>query len=159
MYSVLDICRYIIHYSNAKGYPVSNLKLQKLLYFVQAYFLMTVSKRCFHEPIEAWAFGPVVPKAYREYVRFGACSIPDITSLTVRDENDLRNSGRKQYNDSVIADDDKDRINAVIEKFSEHSATDLVALTQSQKPWTDAYMSGLQAEITTKAIAEYFANN
>lgn len=39
-YNVLDICRHIINYSDEKDYGVSNLKLQKLLYFVQAYFML-----------------------------------------------------------------------------------------------------------------------
>ena len=39
MYNALDVSRYIINYSNDKNYGISNLKLQKILYFVQAYFL------------------------------------------------------------------------------------------------------------------------
>lgn len=38
-YDVLEVSRHIINYSNRMRYGVSNLKLQKLLYFVQAYFL------------------------------------------------------------------------------------------------------------------------
>ena len=63
-YNVLDISRYIINYSNVKDYGISNLKLQKILYFVQAYFLIETGSPCFKEKIEAWDFGPVVPKAY-----------------------------------------------------------------------------------------------
>lgn len=37
-YDVLDTSRYIIGYSNIKNYGISNLKLQKILYFVQAFF-------------------------------------------------------------------------------------------------------------------------
>lgn len=40
VYSVLDVSRHIINYSEEKDYGVSNLKLQKLLYFVQAYFML-----------------------------------------------------------------------------------------------------------------------
>ena len=40
VYSAFDISSYIIEYSNEKQYIISGLKLQKLLYFVQAYFLM-----------------------------------------------------------------------------------------------------------------------
>ena len=45
-----DISRYIINYSNKKDYGISNLKLQKILYFVQAYFLITEPyTACFNE--------------------------------------------------------------------------------------------------------------
>ena len=65
MYKVLDICRHIINYSDEKGYGISNLKLQKVLYFIQAYFVCFTEKKepCFEENIEAWEFGPVVPVA------------------------------------------------------------------------------------------------
>lgn len=42
MNKVLDFCRFIINYSNEQEYDISNLKLQKLLYFVQAYFLISI---------------------------------------------------------------------------------------------------------------------
>ena len=40
-YRVLDVCRHVINYSNKHDYGISNLKLQKVLYFIQAYFLIT----------------------------------------------------------------------------------------------------------------------
>ena len=56
IYDVLDVCRHIINYSEKEDYGVSNLKLQKLLYFVQAYFMLEKKDHapCFHEKIEAW---------------------------------------------------------------------------------------------------------
>ena len=55
MYNVLDICRYIINYSDDKGYGISNLKLQKVLYFIQAYFVSYTEKKepCFIDEKEA----------------------------------------------------------------------------------------------------------
>lgn len=39
-YNVLDVCHHTINYSNEHDYGISNLKLQKVLYFIQAYFLI-----------------------------------------------------------------------------------------------------------------------
>lgn len=66
-YDVLEVCCHVINYSNEK-YGVSNLKLQKLLYFIQAYFLIHKSKEvpCFHEKIKDWDFEPVVPVAFEK---------------------------------------------------------------------------------------------
>ena len=64
MYSVLDVAKYVIFYSNEKKYDISNLKLQKILYFIQAEFLVSENEPCFYEEIEAWNFGPVVPEVY-----------------------------------------------------------------------------------------------
>lgn len=70
-YDALEVSRHIINYSNDAGYGITALELQKLLYFVQAYFLIKKGKPCFRDDIEAWDFGPVVPSVYREYKRYG----------------------------------------------------------------------------------------
>lgn len=144
-YKVLDVCQYVIDYSNEKEYGISNLKLQKILYFIQAYFLINQPSRCcFDDRIEAWDFGPVVPKAYRKYKQFGGSDIPTIMDFEKTDSNDC------------IADADKNLIKTVIDKFADYSATDLVGLTHKQSPWIDAYIPHMNREITPEAIKEYF---
>ena len=76
MYSALVVARYIIKRCNELNRPISNLKLQKLLYFVQAEFLVGEGSACFPEEIEAWDFGPVVPEVYHRYKAYGSASIP-----------------------------------------------------------------------------------
>ena len=87
MNKVLDFCRFIINYSNEQEYDISNLKLQKLLYFVQAYFLISIHELCFEEGIEAWDFGPVVSEAYHEYKRYGNMDIPPVAIYYEREES------------------------------------------------------------------------
>jgi len=58
------------------GHSVSNLKLQKILYFIQAEFLVVKGIPCFEEEIIAWGFGPVVLEVYHEYKVYGAAGIP-----------------------------------------------------------------------------------
>lgn len=60
MYRAEDVAAYIINKQVDDGYPISNLKLQKILYFVQAEFLVSKDEPCFDDVIEAWDFGPVV---------------------------------------------------------------------------------------------------
>ena len=157
-YKVLDVCRHVINYSNERDYGISNLKLQKILYFIQAYFLMTKKDhtRCFDENIEAWDFGPVVPEAYREYKQYGSGDIPTIESYILFDENNMWNSKRIEFEDTIIVDEDKVLIDKVIDKFAGYSATDLVSLTHRQSPWIDAYTPYQNNKITIDAIREYF---
>ena len=49
MYSAIDVARYIIAHCNRNGQTISNLKLQKILYFIQAEFLVVQDKPCFQE--------------------------------------------------------------------------------------------------------------
>lgn len=158
MYHVLDVCRFIINYSNEREYGISNLKLQKILYFIQAYFLINTEEKrpCFRERIEAWDFGPVVPEAYREYKQYGSSDIPTIRSYIKFDEENLWDTQRITYDDTKIELPDKEMIEAVIDKFADYSATDLVTITHNQAPWEDAYEPHMNHEITLKAIEEYF---
>ena len=157
-YDVLEVCRHVINYSNEKDYGISYLKLQKVLYFIQAYFLIDKTKNasCFDDKIEAWDFGPVVPAAYHEYKQYGSGDIPTIESYVLFDTDDIWNTERVKFNDDVITDEDKNRINKVVDKFSGYSATDLVAITHRQSPWMDAYAPYINNKITLDAIKEYF---
>ena len=157
-YNALDIARYVIKYSNNRDYGVSNLKLQKILYFIQAYFLIQTNHPCFKEPIEAWDFGPVVPDVYKQYKMYASADIPTMESYIDFDGNDIWKSKRIRFNKINIKDEDKILINKVIDKFSEYSATDLVMLTQRQTPWIDAFSSGKNNKISLDAIKDYFSN-
>lgn len=158
LYNVLDVSRYAINYSNENDYGISNLKLQKILYFIQAFFLTNTpdGRPCFRERIEAWDFGPVVPEAYREYKQYGSANIPVMLSFVDFHDDDIWKSERKLFDSNVISDEHKAMINAVVDKFANYSATDLVTLTHRQAPWKDAYVPYMNNEITIDAIREYF---
>lgn len=158
MYNVLDICRFIINYCDEKDYSLSNLKLQKILYFIQAYFLScTDSKKpCFKEKIEAWTFGPVVPVAYHEYKQFGNTNIPRVTHYIEYNENNFWKSKVMQYHDDIICNGDKEIIEKLVDKFAKYSTTALVNITYHQTPWMNAYKQGHNHIISNEAIKNYF---
>lgn len=156
MYRALDVARYIIKRCHMQQKSISNLKLQKILYFVQAEFLVSTGRKCFSDAIEAWDFGPVVPEAYREYKQFGSSNIPRVSYIIDFDSEDIWNSKVKRYVGDSIREADQKRIEAVVDRFAEYSATDLVSITHNQSPWKDAYVPHMNNEITTDAIKEYF---
>ena len=59
-YSALDLSKYIVSKCVREHCPISNLQLQKILYYIQKDFLLRDSI-AFADEIEAWQFGPVVP--------------------------------------------------------------------------------------------------
>lgn len=160
MLNVLDVARYIINYSNEKGYGVSNLRLQKLLYFVQAYYLAFTDSHepCFSDVIEAWEFGPVVPQVYHEFKCYGSGNIPTINSYFDYDENAIWSIKRIPYVSNVIPENDKKIIQGVVEQFSNYSTSALVELTHKQKPWRSVYDRSQKNEIKKSSIKEYFEN-
>ena len=158
MNKVLDVCRYVINYSNDQDYGVSNLKLQKLLYFIQAYFMIKSKNKesCFEETIEAWDFGPVVPVAYHAYKHYGSTDIPSVDSYINFDLDDPWTASITQFDNNCICDDDKQLINDVVNKLSNYSATDLVEITHHQAPWKSVYVKNENKPISIDSIRNYF---
>lgn len=74
-YHALDIAKNIVDRCANAGSPISDLQLQKILYYVQLAFIKNLGYRAFGEDIEAWSYGPVVPEVYRYFNGFGANEI------------------------------------------------------------------------------------
>lgn len=140
MYNVLDIAKYIIFYCRRRGYLITNLKLQKLLYFIQAEFLVSIGAPCFNEEIEAWDFGPVVPEVYHEYKSFGN------SNIILPEDDEL----------PFIRETDRNRIKGMVDEGAQYSASDLVRITHNQAPWKNAYKRYYNNVITKDAIQDYF---
>lgn len=124
MYPALNMAKYIIDKCTKDRYPISNLQLQKILYYIQREFLQQ-GAMAFPENIEAWQFGPVVPGVYKQYCGFGALPI------------------RMRYT-VVIQENDQRIINPIIEKKRILNPWDMVSDTHSSgKAWDLIYNDGL----------------
>lgn len=141
----MKIADYVVQRCNKDLHSsISNLKLQKILYFIQAAFLVTKNAKCFSEDIEAWDFGPVVPAVYYNYRVFGSSNIPVITKLDC----------------GFICDEDRKLLNEIIDECSDYSASYLVDVTHNQTPWKEAYSKpGRNNVISTESIRDYFLEN
>lgn len=132
MKTVQNIAYEIIRLSAETGEPITNIKLQKLLYYCYAWYLVETNnkEKLFNDQIEAWQYGPVVPNAYHEFKRFGADNI----SYT---EEEIEEK-QKQINFSEL---EKDVISQTFFAYAHRSATTLVSLTHSETPWILAFDS------------------
>ena len=74
MYAALDLSKYIVFKCIKDRHPISNLQLQKILYYIQKEFL-NKNDYAFLDDIEAWQFGLVVPNVYYHFCGFGAMTI------------------------------------------------------------------------------------
>ena len=74
MYKAMDLANYIVDKCIKDNAPITNLQLQRILYFVQKEFLKRGSL-AFSDDIEAWKCGPVVPNVYFYFCGFGATPI------------------------------------------------------------------------------------
>lgn len=143
---VMNLARDVIRYSDRHGKLVSNLKLQKTLYYIQGYCLKFFSRKAFDNAIVHWAYGPVVLDAYYGYSIFGGEPI----TLSI-DEEPFSDDLFAGYSPSM-----KDVIEKVINKCNACSAPSLVRKTHEETPWMDTKRN---EEITADSIQRYFKVN
>ena len=82
-YPAREVADYIISYCAAQGKPISNLKLQKMLYFVWVDFWEKTRRELFTDDVCAWQLGPVVPSVYYAYCAYGALPINLLRETTI----------------------------------------------------------------------------
>lgn len=80
MEKAIDMAKYIVTKCYLDKVPVSNMQLQKILYYIQRSFLKS-GEFAFDDEIEAWAFGPVIPEVYYIFCGYGSRKIEIIYSV------------------------------------------------------------------------------
>ncbi|MCI7126190.1 MAG: DUF4065 domain-containing protein [Agathobaculum sp.] len=141
MYTAKQVARYIINKCSVEENPVSNLKLQKLLYFVWVEYRKSAHARLFNDKIFAWQFGPVVPEVYYDYCAYGGMDI------------DVRYNG----DEIGIAEEDAAVLDASLAKYRNYSVSRLVDMTHAKgKPWYQVYVEqrGVKKEIPFSLIEQ-----
>lgn len=141
-YKAKDIANYFIFLASRENREkeregITNLKLQKILYLAQAYYLTKIRKPLFIEDIEAWEYGPVVPEVYRKFKKY--CNKPIII----------------KQDKSILLEKDKEILKKVWDAFGRYSASKLVDIVHSHAPWRKAKNSANKV-ISQKAIKDYY---
>lgn len=132
-----------------EGNFVTQMKLQKMVFFAHGYHLARYGERLIEEKFEAWKFGPVVPTIYHAFKSFGSRPITD---------------KEYKYHEPVIFPLFKldDKANDAIE-YTWKVTKDLSALSLSNwthktgSPWRKVYNpSDWDIEIDNDLIKSYF---
>lgn len=140
MASVHDVAAYILK----KRGTMTAMKLQKLVYYCQAWSLVWDEKALFKERIEAWANGPVVPKLYE--LHRGKFNVSSWAG-----------------NPQALTSKQKETIDAVLDFYGNKSSQWLSDLTHQEAPWREA-RAGLpptardNTQITHAALIEYYGS-
>ena len=116
---------------------ISNLKLQKLLYYAQGSFLAVKDNPLFPDDIVAWRHGPVVESVYHQYSCYGANGIDF-------DED---------FDANIFTDDENALLIQVYDIFGQYSAWKLRDMTHEEDPWRHTASNGV---IATSLIKDYF---
>ncbi len=140
MATVFDVASYIL----SKVSPMTAMKLQKLVYYAQAWSTVWDGDRLFPERIEAWANGPVCPELFRVH------------------QGQFHVDGMKG-NPGNLSRAQKETVDAVLDYYGPKNSQYLSDLTHMETPWLDA-RKGLspgergQNEITLASMEEYYSS-
>lgn len=136
-----NVSDYIIIKYNQKNQSITNLRLQKILYYVQGYFYKFFDVPAFDSDIYCWSYGPVVIDAYYQYNIHGNhdITIPENEHFEI-----LNTINSKQY---------RDLINKVVEASMSLSVIQLVNKTHAESPWAN---STRRSKISNGSIYSYF---
>ena len=133
-YKALDIANKIISKTDLEhGDTISNLKLQKMLYYQQGFHLAYFGTPLFDEDIVAWQYGPVVPSVYKEYKSF--------ESISTSEEG------------ISLSDDEEELFNNVYEEYNQFSAVALMKMTHEESPWKTTEINSV---ISRDKMAAFF---
>ncbi len=139
MLTCKDVAEYFLSLQDEDaGDLISNLKLQKLVYYAQGCHLALYDEPLFEDRIEAWLHGPVVPSLYREYKTYGAAPIP--------------NPGDTDC--SKFDDEEREFLDEVYHVYGQFSAWKLKNMTHEDGPWRVA--SENQEAISNRSMKAYF---
>lgn len=119
---------------------ISNLKLQKLCYYAQGFYLALHGERLFDETLQAWQHGPVVPSLYRKYKDRGrSCLMPE-----------------KNFDINSIPQAVRDFLDTIYSYFGQFSAWKLRDMTHHEDPWNEAYNKVPNDEISDESLKRFF---
>jgi uncharacterized phage-associated protein len=145
MARAIDVAAYIL---KRQG-PMTTMKLQKLVYYCQAWHATWEDEPLFRAKIRAWANGPVCPDLYRRHrgmFRVG-----------------LRTAAVWGADCSQLKEHERESIDIVLGSYGDKSAQFLSDLTHREPPWHDArkgfapHERGSE-EITLERMVEYYGS-
>jgi len=146
--TVSDVANYFLHLANINNTDLVNKKLQKLVYYAQAWSLVLNNRKLFDDKIEAWVHGPAVRKLFFKFRnKFG------FEPIKVKINQNI---------EKKFTDDEKEVIHEVWRVYGKCSEEHLEKLVCSELPWQKA-RKGLELaepssrEISTVLMKVYYA--
>ena len=133
----------ILYWATLADNPVDNLKLSRMLYYMQGYHLAKFNSPLFYNEIHAWATGPVVPDVYYCYSWNGSDPI------------------RKSMEPAIlpISDERKSLVADTFFALIPYSGKQLAIASRKEAPWQDFCKHGVGLAIPNTALHNYFSQH
>jgi uncharacterized phage-associated protein len=138
----IDLAKYIL----ADQGPMPHLKLQKLIYYVEAWHLVIFDDPLITDRFKAWMHGPVSTKVWHEFKN----ESPLLTQITISARDKTRAQLRVT---SQLTAEQLSLIDSVMKEYGPLNAYELEGLTHSEQPWVEARAGLSPAEPSTATIS------
>ncbi len=148
-YKVTEIAHFFLSkIDSEKGDSITPLKLQKLVYYAQAWHYTVFNEPLFDDKIEAWTHGPVVKSLWEKFKNVGRDSFIDVAEI--------------DFTMPSFSNSTRTLLEEVNKIYGEHSGSYLEDLTHSEAPWIDArgnssVYAASTNEITLQSLKAYYA--
>lgn len=148
MYTAQQIADYLILKSQQESEVITNKRLQKLLYYMQAWHLVINGKPLFTDKIEAWIHGPAISSIYETYKSYVAKPIDKKVDTKII----------KDLGDSTVS-----FIDRIYTAYKKYDTNTLEFMTHAENPWQIA-RKGVEAnesssnEITLESMKQYYGD-
>ena len=152
-YSATIIAYAFVKKGIESGNPVTQMKLQKLIYFAHGLHLATYNKPLIQETFQAWKFGPVVPSVYQDYKLYGSMPIAATDYLFF-----FKDASVFDKELTLLDNEAQTSIKITWDALKDTSASRLSNWThKANSPWTENYEEGVNdTPIPNDEIKEYF---
>ncbi|WP_406825428.1 Panacea domain-containing protein [Pedobacter sp. KACC 23697] len=153
MEKLRDVCNYVVfRLTGEGGASISHLKLQKLLFYIQAWNLAYEGKGLFDGEFQAWIHGPVNRSVYNRFK----------DSKYMYSNISLEDLGEIDFKFEQITDENKTFIDGVLEVYAPFSDTQLEKMTHDEAPWQEARgdlkpYERCEEVISEKTMADYYS--
>ncbi|MDR2480542.1 MAG: DUF4065 domain-containing protein [Treponema sp.] len=144
MADISDVVTFFIDYSQKTGDEITNMRLNKLLYFACGIHLLRTKEALFQEPIEAWDYGPVIPDVYHLYKKFQAAPI---------------HANQPETDRTRFSDQEYESLIETARIYGKYVTSKLVSISHRKCGAWDISFNGNYRVIPNHLIAEEFKNH
>lgn len=132
----IEFANFIVEFANNSGKKVTNLQLQKVMYFSQAAFLLRYNSPLIEGEFSRWQYGPVIQEVYSLFRHNGSSAITNvgITGNSISDIFKLSNA-KITSGETLGSDDVFEYVRNVVSRLLEQNPWELVKITHQQEAW------------------------
>lgn len=153
---IQELAEYLVKYFTFYDDPLTQLRLQKLLYFIQGWHLAYFNQELFEDEAEAWVKGPAYFEIYQKYKSYG------YEFIIAENKDEITKGEIDSYLIKLgLNSEQNELIEAVLKQYGAFATSRLVYITHLHKPWNDARKGLAELEsgnrkIKNEDIKSYF---